>query len=290
MPARLHAPTRIQFAPQTRRPRPCSCLVSSLPPLQPQRLPRFLHSSSQSPTLLPTTAPSRLPTQLPSQSPAMLPTSAPSTLPTQLPTSLPTTAPSTRPTQLPAQNPTLLSTTAPSTLPTWLPSQSPSMLPTSALSRFTYTDPTNFNNTHFGWTVSMEAITTSATLREMVSPCVTAGSLYNISLWYSTANFTVAVGLQVRNANTIWVQATPSGGITGICPAENASVTITGLNIPLTAGIKTGISATTPSSTSGSRLAYNNGINNDVRNITGPAGVMAEGPRLRLLSSPGRRL
>lgn len=57
----------------------------------------------------------------------------------------------------------------------------------------------------------------------------------------------IALGAQVRSPSAIWVQATSSGSITGICPSSNAPITITGRNIPLTAEVKTDLSAATSS-------------------------------------------
>lgn len=131
-------------------------------------------------------------------------------------------------------------------------------------SQATYLDPTLPNNEFYGWTVSLEAVTTDAVLRDLMLYCRDANVPYDIQFWYTTANFTVALGAEVRNPNTIWVQATPSGSITGICPGDYAPITITGLNMPLTAGIKTGLSAVT----SNNFLAYYNGVANDVRPIT----------------------
>ena len=130
-------------------------------------------------------------------------------------------------------------------------------------SQATYVDPVLPDNGNRGWTVSLEAVTTKAVLRDLTLYCYYANEAYDIQLWYTTANFTVALGAQVRNPNAIWVQATPSGSITGICPGSLAPITILGLNIPLTAGFKTGLSATSPGV-----LAYYNGVANDVRPIT----------------------
>ena len=100
--------------------------------------------------------------------------------------------------------------------------------------------------------------------------CRFNAQFYNIQLWYSTTNFTAAVGAQVRNSNNGWVQATTSDSITGTCPSDFAPVAITGLNIPLTLGIKTGLSARDMGN---SRVAfYNNADANDVRPITSTDG------------------
>ena len=119
----------------------------------------------------------------------------------------------------------------------------------------------------------MQTVTTNATLVSLTLGCnlLDAGGSadYDIQLWYTTASFTAALGAEVRNNNTIWVQATPSGTITGACPSNNAPVVITGLAIPLTLGIKTGLSAI---SVGTSKLTYYSNVANDVRVITSTDG------------------
>jgi len=124
-----------------------------------------------------------------------------------------------------------------------------------------------------GWTVSLEAVTTNATLRGLTLYCVNGMDDYNIQLWYSTANFTAANGMQVRNSANSWVQATTIDSIMGTCSSAYAPVPITGLNIPLTLGIKTGLSAVNTLGLAGTGLGYYTTNNaTDVRPITSTDG------------------
>ena len=148
--------------------------------------------------------------------------------------------------------------------PTLSPTNSPTLSPTQALtfaaSNATYTDPTVPDLFTFGVTVSLEAVTTNAILRGLTLYCARAGYDYDIQLWYTTTNFTAATGAVVRDSSNGWVLVTTSS-ITGTCPRNfgtyvYAPVAITGLNIPLTLGIKTGLSAVETLGFSGSLLAF----------------------------------
>jgi hypothetical protein len=69
------------------------------------------------------------------------------------------------------------------------------------------------------------------------------------------------------------VQATTSGSITGTCPSGYGDFSITGLNIPLTLGIKTGLSVVETLGMAGPQLGYYpTATSNDVRPITSTDG------------------
>ena len=122
--------------------------------------------------------------------------------------------------------------------------------------------------------MSFEAVTTNAIIRGLTLYCFDQGFPYDIQLWYTTVDFTAAVDAEVRDSNNGWVQATTSGSITGTCPSARAPVPITGLNIPLTLGIKTGLSAVdTMGEDDGAWIAYYTTADaNDVRPITSTDG------------------
>ena len=73
-------------------------------------------------------------------------------------------------------------------------------------SQATYVDPTPPNNENSGWTISLEAVTTNATIRELTVFCAIGGRLYDIQLWYTTTNFTTAIGCRSRR---LWASMAP---------------------------------------------------------------------------------
>ena len=93
-----------------------------------------LPAATQSPTPLPTTRPSRVPTEAPTKVPTAIPTTQPTRVPTGAPTKVPTVSPTTQPTKVPTVSPTTqptkVPTVAPTAQPTVRPSQSPTAVPT----------------------------------------------------------------------------------------------------------------------------------------------------------------
>lgn len=87
---------------------------------------------TQAPTAIPTAVPTMIPTPVPTAVPTMIPTPEPTAVPTMIPTPEPTAVPTMIPTPEPTALPTEAPTEAPTEIPTEVPTEAPTEVPTEA--------------------------------------------------------------------------------------------------------------------------------------------------------------
>lgn len=118
-----------------------SSIPTSAPSSQPSCLPTT--QPSRRPTRDPSSHPSRLPTAQPSRRPSRQPSSKPSHIPSSQPSTFPSMHPSRQPTEKPSNRPSI----EPSITPTWKPSENPTMQPSVYPSKIPVRVPTSIPST-----------------------------------------------------------------------------------------------------------------------------------------------